>query len=296
MLMQPDCIVCILRMALTAIRKLDLTEDRLRRLYGQILKLDVFRDNPWERTSPEAIEMVMKTISSYLNDSDPFFDEKKKLNEAMMALGLFFEGLVKKAPDPLNMAIKLAIIGNAIDFMLPQGTEDVENIICDKLKVELEGAAYDDLRHAILDARQIVYFTDNAGEIVFDKLLVDTLRQFCNPDIVFVVRNMPTLNDATLKEARQVRLEKTAPVLANGIDGPLPGTILKRCSPGIRNRVDQADLIISKGGGNFDCLEEELPQINTNVSFLLLSKCDPYDAFFKTDLYQPIIANYFKFS
>ena len=291
--MQPDCIVCILRMALGAIRKLGLAEDRVRRLYGKILKLDVFRENAWEQTSPEAIEMVMKTISSDLNDPDPFFYEKRKLNEVMMALGPFFEGLVKKASDPLYMAVKLAIIGNAIDFMLPQGTEDVENVIYDKLKVELEDKAYNDLRHAILDARQIVYLTDNAGEIVLDKLLVKTLWQFCKPEIVFVVRNMPTLNDATLTEARQVDLKKTAPVLANGIDGPLPGTILKRCSPEIWNRVDQADLIVSKGGGNFDCLEEELPQINTNVSFLLLSKCDPYNLFFNTDLYQPIIANYF---
>ena len=291
--MQPDCIVCILRMALGAIRKLGLAEDRVHRLYGKILKLDVFRENPWKRTSPEAIEMVMKTISSDLNDPDPFFDEKRNLNKAMMALDPFFQGLVKKAPDPFYMAVKLAIIGNAIDFMLPQGTEDIENVIYDKLKVELEDKAYNDLRHAILDARQIVYFTDNAGEIVLDKLLVKTLRQFCNPDVVFVVRNMPTLNDVTLKEASQVELEKTALVLANGIDGPLPGTILKRCSPEIRNLVDQADLIISKGGGNFDCLEEDLPQINTNASFLLLSKCDPYNTFFKTDLYQPIIANYF---
>lgn len=293
MLMQPDCIVCILRMALASIRKLDLTEDHVRRLYEQILKMDVFRENAWERTSPEVIELVMKTISSDLNDPDPFYHEKRKLNQTMVALYPFFEELVKKAPDPLYMAIKLAIIGNAIDFMLPQGTEDVENIIHDKLKVVLEDRAYDDLRHAILNAGQIVYFTDNAGEIVLDKLLVATLRRFCNPDIVFVVRNMPTLNDATLSEARQVGLEKTAPVLANGIAGPLPGTILKRCSLEIRDLVDQADLIISKGGGNFDCLEEELQQINTKVSFLLLSKCEPYNLFFNTDLYQPIIANYF---
>jgi uncharacterized protein with ATP-grasp and redox domains len=177
--------------------------------------------------------------------------------------------------------------------MLPQGTENVENTVHDKLKSELEEAAYDDLRHAILNAGQIIYFTDNAGEIVLDKLLVATLRRFCNPDILFVVRNWPTLNDATLAEARQVGLEKTAPVLANGITGPLPGTILRNCSKEIRERVNHADLIISKGGGNFDCLEEELPQINTKVSFLLLSKCEPYNLFFNTDLYQPIIANYF---
>lgn len=235
----------------------------------------------------------MQTISAYLNDPDPFFDEKRKLNTTMMALDPFFEGLVKKAPDPLYMAIKLAIIGNTIDFMLPHGTMDVENVILNQLKTELNRPAYEDLRHAILAASRIVYFTDNAGEIVLDKLLVKTLRQFSGSEVVFVVRNMPTLNDVTLTEARQVELEKVAPVLANGIDGPLPGTILKRCSPGIRNRVDRADFIISKGGGNFDCLGEELPQINTNVSFLLLSKCDPYNTFFKTDLYQPIIANYF---
>jgi uncharacterized protein with ATP-grasp and redox domains len=280
-------------MALGAIRKLGLSEGDVRQLYGQIVKLDVFRENTWEQTSPEVIEIVMQTISAYLNDPDPFFDEKRKLNATMMALEPFFDGLVKKAPDPLYMAVKLAIIGNTIDFMLPHGTMDVENIIHNQLKTELNRPAYEDLRHAILDASRIVYFTDNAGEIVLDKLLVKTLWQFSHPDVVFVVRNMPTLNDVTLTEAHQVELEKAAPVFTNGIDGPLPGTILKRCSPEIRNRMDQADLIISKGGGNFDCLEEDLPEINTPVSFLLLSKCDPYNTFFRTDLYQPVIANYF---
>jgi len=222
MLMQPDCIVCIMRMALGAIRKLGLTEDQVRQLYRQIIILDVFRKNTWERTSPEAIEIVMQTISAYLNDPDPFFDEKRKLNTTMMALDPFFEGLVKKAPDPLYMAIKLAIIGNTIDFMLPHGTMDVENVILNQLKTELNRPAYEDLRHAILAASRIVYFTDNAGEIVLDKLLVKTLRQFSGSEVVFVVRNMPTLNDVTLTEARQVELEKVAPVLANGIDGPLP--------------------------------------------------------------------------
>ncbi len=279
-------------MALGAIRKLDLEKAQEEELFGQILDLDLFNQHTRDRTSPETIEQIMIVISSYVNNPDPFYQEKRQLNETVMGLYAPFEKRIDQAPDPLYMAVKLAIIGNTIDFMLPKGTEDIENDINERLKVEVSEKAYANLRQALLSAQRIVYFTDNAGEIVLDKLLVNTLRQFCDPDIVFVVRNMPTLNDATLNEAKQVGLESAAPVLANGIDGPLPGTILERCSSKVRDLVETADLIISKGGGNFDCLSEEVPHLNTDISFLLLSKCHPYNTYFKADLYQPIVAHF----
>jgi uncharacterized protein with ATP-grasp and redox domains len=102
---------------------------------------------------------------------------------------------------------------------------------------------------------------------------------------------VPTLNDATLKEAKSVGLDKIATVIENGIDGPLPGTLLSRCSGEVNDLVHWSDLIISKGGGNFDTLDEERKHLNKNISFLLLSKCEPYCNHFDMKLYQPILAN-----
>jgi uncharacterized protein with ATP-grasp and redox domains len=129
---------------------------------------------------------------------------------------------------------------------------------------------------------------------VFDKLLIKTIRKMCNPEIAFVVRSVPTLNDATLDEARAVGMDKVATLVENGIDGPLPGTILKRCSNEVIDLVSRADLIISKGGGNFDTLEEEKGDLKGKITFMLLSKCDPYYRYFGVELHQPVLANFFE--
>ncbi|MGD9076184.1 MAG: ARMT1-like domain-containing protein, partial [Desulfobacteraceae bacterium] len=86
---------------------------------------------------------------------------------------------------------------------------------------------------------------------------IETIREGQDVEIFFVVRSVPILNDVTLREAQFVGMDRVATVIRNGIDSPLPGTILKRCSRELRELVERADLIISKGGGNFDTLDEE---------------------------------------
>ena len=101
------------------------------------------------------------------------------------------------------------------------------------------------------------------------------------------------MNDATLKEARSVGIDKIVRVIENGIDGPLPGTVLRRCSQEVNDLVRRSDLIVSKGGGNFDTLDEERMKIKKKISFLLLSKCEPYYRHFGVEIYNPILANFF---
>jgi uncharacterized protein with ATP-grasp and redox domains len=101
------------------------------------------------------------------------------------------------------------------------------------------------------------------------------------------------LNDATLREAKSVGMDKIVKVIENGIDGPLPGTVLSRCSQAVNDFVRRSDLIISKGGGNFDTLDEERKHLKKKISFLLLSKCDPHFKNFGVNLYQPILANFY---
>jgi hypothetical protein len=104
---------------------------------------------------------------------------------------------------------------------------------------------------------------------------------------------VPTLNDATLREAKAVGIDRIATVIENGIDGPLPGTILSRCSDEVNELVRQSDLIISKGGGNFDTLDEERKHLDKKISFLMLSKCAPHFDHFGVKLFHPILANTF---
>ena len=201
---------------------------------------------------------------------------------------------VDAAPNPLYEAIKLAIIGNSIDFMMTAKPVDTLQSIKERMVYALPEDTFKEFVGKLSSAKRLLYIGDNAGEIVFDKLLIETIRKGQDVEIFFVVKSVPVLNDATLKEAQYVGVDKVATVIENGIDSPLPGTILKRCSREVRKLVEGADLIISKGGANFDTLDEERKRLAINITFMLLSKCYPYKQHFGVELSQPIMANFFE--
>lgn len=293
MLIKLDCIPCILRMSISAIRQLPLDEDAGKELYQKILEIPSFRGRFWDITSAEVIELVWERIADTTKNADPFYSLKSEQNKRIMEVYPFLEKLVHEASDPLYMAVKLAILGNAIDVMLADSRQDIENSITEKLEAPLSKETYGEFKKRLKQSSLLLFFGDNAGEIVFDRLLIKTIRKMYDTEIVFVVRSVPTLNDATLDEARAVGIDKIATLVENGIDGPLPGTILKRCSNEVNDLVRRADLIISKGGGNFDTLEEEKGCLKDKTTFMLLSKCDPYYKYFGVKVDQPILYNFF---
>lgn len=293
MLLRPDCIPCILKMTITSLRKLPLDENAIRTLYADILEIPALHGLDWDTTSVEVIEDIWRKIVKRVNTPDPFSLEKSNQNQKIMDLYPYLEKMVNAAPDPLYMAVKLSILGNSMDLMVADTSVTIENSISEKVKVGLPDENYSKFRQQLMASKHLLVFGDNAGEIVFDKLLIETIKKIHQLEITYVVRSVPTLNDATLKEAESIGLDKIATVIENGVDGPLPGTLLSRCSSEVNDRVRRADLIISKGGGNFDTLDEESKQLNKNISFLLLSKCEPYCNHFDMKLYQPILANFY---
>jgi uncharacterized protein with ATP-grasp and redox domains len=290
MQLQPDCISCILTMSVSLMRKLRLPEPTVRALTVEILGLPALTGRQWDTTSPEVIEMIMTKIVSAVGDPDPFFSIKTALNRAMMDRYGFFEDVVENAEDPLFTAAKLAIAGNAIDFMVPNGTTDLEAAVMAKLEAPLSRESFDRFGDKIASSTSVVVLGDNAGEIVLDKLFVETVRRRYPLDVVYVVRSVPTLNDATIHEAAAVGMDRAVRVVENGIDGPLPGTIPRRCAAEVRRLMDRADLIIAKGGGNFDCLSEANPYRRKTV-FMLLSKCYPLNRYFQTPPFHPILSS-----
>ena len=294
MLLRPDCIPCILRMTITSLRKLPLDENSVKTLYTDILENPALHGLDWDTTSVEVIEDIWKKIVKRVNTPDPFSLEKSNQNKKVMDLYPHLEKMVNTAADPLYMAVKLSILGNYMDLMVADTSVTIENLISEKVKVPLSDENYSQFKQQLKASKHLLIFGDNAGEIVFDKLLIETIKKIHQLEITFVVRSVPTLGDATLKEAKSVGLDKIVTVIENGIDGPLPGTLLSRCSSKVNDLVRQSDLIISKGGGNYDTLDEERKHLNKNISFLLLSKCDPYCNHFDMRLYQPILANFYR--
>ncbi|MBW2485947.1 MAG: DUF89 family protein [Deltaproteobacteria bacterium] len=291
MRIKPDCIPCILKMTISSLRKLSLDENSVKALYTDILRIPALRGQVWDITSPEIIEEVWKKIVAKVNARDPFYEVKSNQNKNILALYPFLEKMINDAADPLKLAVKLSILGNSMDFMVADSSVTIEKSIAEKAQLPLADGNYSQFRKQLEATRHLLIFGDNAGEIVFDRLLIDLIKKLYQPEITFVVRSVPTLNDATLTEARAVGIHKIATVIENGIDGPLPGTVLSRCSNDVNDRVNRSDLIISKGGGNFDTLDEERKHLNKKISFLLLSKCAPHHDNFGVNLYHPVLVN-----
>jgi hypothetical protein len=273
-------------------RKISMTNDFLKQLLPSILEIPSLRGLNWNLTSAEVVEQVMKKITEAVNNPDPFFDLKFQQNNQGLSLYPRLKKMVKEAADPLQAAVRLAIIGNSIDVMVLGQLSEFEKSPFSDTMGPIPKEAFVAFQKKITRAHRIVYLGDNAGEIIFDRVLIETLQELYHPEILFVARSVPALNDVTLKEVRQVGLDKIVEVIENGLEGPVPGTILSRCSPALTKRMEESDLIISKGGGNFDTLDEDRP-LQKDISFMLMSKCLPYCRLFNSRLNQPILANYF---
>jgi uncharacterized protein with ATP-grasp and redox domains len=173
---------------------------------------------------------------------------------------------VRTSEDPLEAAIRLAIAGNIIDLGVKTliKESDIEQIINNSLTTDFDSQQIQEFKNAISRAEKILYLADNAGEIVFDRLLIEQLPI---EKITVVVKGSPVINDATMKDAVIAGLPRIVDVIDNGSDAP--GTILESCSKSFRDRFDKADLVIAKGQGNYETLSD----VDKNIFFVLKTKC-----------------------
>ncbi len=288
----PDCIVCNLNTGLTAIREVTTDEGLMKELTAEIMKIPAVLGLDWSITGSQLVEQIFKTITAATGNPDPFRRWKEQHNEKCLTLYPLLRKLVVESEDPLFTAVNLAIIGNSIDPMGRENPHDIEQAIRESLTKEVSGSSFADLKGRLERSKLLLYLGDNCGEIVYDKLLIETIKNLYDTEVVFVVRSLPTLNDATMREAKLVGMHEAATVMENGIDGPLPGTMLSRCSEELRSLWLSADLVMSKGGGNFDSLDEE-ENLTTPLYYMLMSKCIPYRDYFDVPLHYPILSGAF---
>lgn len=258
-----DCIPCFMRQTLQAIRlrthDIEVQEKMIREVLAFVAKMD-FSDSP-----PAFAKTLHSYLKSVLGEEDIYSEVKERFNSIVLSMVPELFSRIESAEKPLLMAVKLAIAGNVIDVG-PNGilTEDnIRSSVEEALNGPFEGdfAAFE---QNLQKARKILFLADNAGEIVFDKLLIEQLMP-C--DITVVVRGGVVLNDATIHDAEMIGLKDLVEVVDNGDDAP--GTILKNCSVEFRRKFNEADLIIAKGQGNFESLSDE----EANIFFLFKVKC-----------------------
>jgi len=258
-----DCLPCFVRQTLSAARLVSadsaVQEKIIREVLTKISRMDL-------STSPAALaQEIHRRIREIVGRKDPYREAKDFQNR--LALG-FLPGLREKidaSPDPLSTAARLAVAGNVIDLGAPgeiseaRVRESIERAIAEPLAGEQDG-----FRDTILSARNILYLTDNAGEIAFDRLFIERLGP---ARVTAAVRGAPVINDATMADAQAVGLDRIVEVIDNGSDAP--GTLLEDCSPEFRRRFAAADLVLAKGQGNF----ETLGRHPGKIGFLFKVKC-----------------------
>jgi uncharacterized protein with ATP-grasp and redox domains len=287
----PDCIPCIMKMSLGIAYLVIQDKGQVRSFLNQILKLNYFRGEDWEATSPEVIKQVWLRLLEVTGETDPMKTIKKEQNRKALEIYPVAKKTILNSHDPLLEAIKLAIAGNSIDAMVNVEGEAPERILKRWDKLEVDAGNLNSFIQRLKKTRKLVYLGDNCGEIVFDKLLMEVLRKLYPLEIIFVTRTLPVMNDVTFQDALSVGIEEVAQMMENGIPEPVPGTYLKKISRELRAEIESSDLVISKGGGNHDSLTEE-NDLKGKISFLFTVKCHPYCSIYQVTLGAPIIYNF----
>ncbi len=259
-----ECIPCFIRQALDAARMATADEKAHEAVVKRIAILAAELDM---RESPPVMgQKVHRLVKEISGVEDPYKEVKKKSNEMALRMYPALRRKIAKTTRPFEMALRLAIAGNIIDFGAPGAfwENDLKDTVDECLKADFFGNSPDELQNAVKNAVDILYITDNTGEIIFDHLLIDQLPI---KKVTVAVRGAPIINDATMEDAECAGLTDMVEVIDNGSDAP--GTVLDECSNNFLDRFESADLVIAKGQGNY----ETLSGIDKNIFFLLKIKC-----------------------
>lgn len=259
-----ECFPCLVRQIVYTARQFFDTpqeqEETARYLLNMLSEEDL-RQPP-----PLIVSDLHREIRNRLDDPDPFAEIKHNSNA--MALEWYGElkALISKSPDPFLTAVRVAIAGNIIDYGLKGNveSEQVQRCVEQALSADIDQQSIKEFRIKAESAGTILYLADNAGEIVFDRLLIEQL----SPErVVAVVKGKPVLNDATIEDARQIGLTEIVRVVDTGTD--ILGTHIDSCPDEVRELIESADLVISKGQANYELLSD----VSREITFLFLLKC-----------------------
>jgi uncharacterized protein with ATP-grasp and redox domains len=259
-----DCIPCFIRQALDAARLA--TDDQ--QIHKQVLRevIVLAKDLDMSQSPPVMGQKIHRLIRELVDVEDPYRDIKQRFNNTALRLYPKMREYVIESKDMFKTAIRLAVAGNIIDFGVNGRLHEreLEKTISDCLAADFPDGPLESFRQAVNEAEEILYIADNAGEIIFDRLLIEQLPL---EKLTVVVKGSPVINDATLEDAVLAGLPKIVEVIDNGSDAP--GTILESCSESFLARFEKADLVIAKGQGNYETLSE----VDKNIFFLLKAKC-----------------------
>ncbi len=250
MQLKPDCFVCLYNQTLRVTKALACDErcadEVLQTVAAHLAKLDP------HQTPPEAAALLYPTISWIVGKEDLY--ERQKIESINKALGLldFVWEQIDASSNQLDAALRAAVAGNVIDFATEVSFElesEIEKIFEAPFAVDEKGEFLEKLARA----KSLVVIGDNVGEHIFDKVMIEVFKEHFDIDIYYFVRGRPIINDVTVLEAAEIDMPKVCEVVDSGVD--TPGFIYERANKRAQELFDSADVVLSKGMGNFECLE-----------------------------------------
>jgi len=256
-----ECIPCFMQQAYRTAKIATNDDRKIKEVLDSVGEM--IKKISMESTPPETGNYIYKKIRDVTLNNDPYQKVKKdNINEAL-ALYPKLKQIILWSDDPLLTAIRIAIAGNVIDL----GVNKEFNIAVDIQKILKQDFAvldYDDFKHQLEKAKSVLYIGDNAGESVFDRILIEEMAK----PTIFVVREVPVINDCTKEDAIASGLDQVSEIISSG--STAPATILSLCNKNFIEKFESADLIISKGQGNY----EGLSGVAQTVFFMLKAKCN----------------------
>lgn len=279
------CTQCLLKKHLTNYPDTATEEERLtyiRRLFS------ILTDIAPGESSPVIVNRILTLQKEMFDQFVDYTDIKKHFNQLMLEQEDWIYADISSATDPIRRALQYVMKGNYIDFgvLSDVNSEKLMELLSQAKDQTIDELIFEELMQDLTSAKNMVLLTDNCGEIVLDKLLIRTIMsQFPDLQIHVIVRGGHALNDATMEDACQVGLPDLVKVIGNGTC--LQGTYLPDISKEARDLLEQADVILSKGQGNF----ESLQYCGLNIYYLFLCKCDLFTKRFHTHLYNGILTN-----
>lgn len=277
------CMECHLRRNLETARGLG-TEEQATAFAKALMKLYLSApegaSTPW--LAPHTAELFRKM---YGLDADRFRAEKEASNRFVLSRLDQIRRRAQAAPDPVYAGLQFAILGNYLDFSALQGEvsfEELDELLAQAEKLPLDPVVYRALCADLARGGKLLYLTDNAGEIGFDRVLADEIRRaYPRLAITFCVRGGPAVNDATRADAAAVGI--SFPVIDNG--NRIPGTQIDQLGAEARRALDGADVILSKGQGNV----ETLRGCGRNIYYAFLIKCARFERLFGKPKFTPML-------
>lgn len=239
--------------------------------------------------SPSLSVEIKKLYSEFWNcPAEDYTEIKKEFNQLMLNVEASVEEKIRTSADPLETALLYARIGNYIDFAALENVsqETMLKLLENENQEPLSQTEYANFQTDLSTAKTLVYLTDNCGEIVLDKLAVKILKEkYPQLNITVIVRGYPVVNDATMEDAEEIGLTDIVKVTGNGSN--VGGTWFPGLSNEARTLLEQADVILAKGQGNFETMND----CGLNVYYLFLCKCDLFQRRFHAKALQGMFLN-----